>query len=124
MKTLSRNEMAAVKRVNSTTKKLRDKQLKLSAKVEALQAEWRQLEQDIDLWEAPIKQMTNGFTSAEVLDGSWLLPHDNLDDLDVHFGNIVFDPAMFAEVAAEQPVIYKPDMQRFDIGGGIPVMNE
>ena len=124
MKTLSRNEMAAVKRVNSTIKKLRDKQLKLSAKMEALQAEWRQLEQDIELWEAPIKQMTNGFTSAEVLDGSWLLHHDKLEDLDAHFANIAFDPAMFAEIAAEQPVIYESDMQRLGIDGGIPVMNE
>ena len=100
MKTLSRNEMAAVKRVNSTTKKLREKQLKLDAKIAELQAEWRQLNQDIDLWEAPIRQMTGGFTSAEVLDGSWLLPHDNLEDLDAHFANIAFDPAMFAEMPA------------------------
>ena len=92
--------MAAVKRVNSTTKKLREKQLKLSAKIEALQMEWKQLEQDIELWEAPIRQMTGGFTSAEVLDGSWLLPHDNLEDLDAHFANIAFDPAMFAEMPA------------------------
>lgn len=88
MKTLSRNEMAAVKRVNSTTKKLREKQLKLDAKIAELQAEWRQLNQDIDLWEAPIRQMTGGFTSAEVIDGSWLLPKD----IDVDYANIAIDP--------------------------------
>ena len=76
MKELSRNEMAAVKRINSTTKKLYDKQAKLYGKIKDLQEQCRMINDEIALWEAPIRQMTGGFTSAEVLDGTWLLPMD------------------------------------------------
>ena len=31
--------------------------------------------------------MTGGFTSSEVLDGSWLLPVDNIEDLEAVFGD-------------------------------------
>lgn len=87
MKELSRNEMAAVKRINSTTKKLYDKQLKLAAKIAELQVEYRHINNEIELWEAPIRKMTGGFTSSEVLDGSWLLPVDNIEDLEALFGD-------------------------------------
>ena len=50
MKELSRNEMAAVKRINSTTKKLYDKQLKLAAKIAELQVECRHINNEIELW--------------------------------------------------------------------------
>lgn len=88
MKELSRNEMAAVKRINSTTKKLHDKYLKLQAKIAELQVECGHIKNEIELWEAPIRKMTGGFTSAEVLDGSWLLPVDNIEDLEEFFGDV------------------------------------
>lgn len=88
MKELSRNEMAAVKRINSTTKKLYDKYLKLQAKIAELQVECRHINNEIELWEAPIRKMTGGFTSSEVLDGSWLLPVDNVEDLEALFGEM------------------------------------
>jgi hypothetical protein len=94
MKELSRNEMAAVKRINSTTKKLYDKYLKLQAKIAELQVECRHINNEIELWEAPIRKMTGGFTSSEVLDGSWLLPVDNIEDLEA-----VFEDALEDEVA-------------------------
>ena len=71
MRDLTRNEMAAVKRINSTTKKLYDKYLKLQAKIAELQVECRHINNEIELWEAPIRKMTGGFTSSEVLDGTW-----------------------------------------------------
>lgn len=88
MKELSRNEMAAVKRINSTTKKLYDKYLKLQAKIAELQVECGHIKNEIELWEAPIRKMTGGFTSSEVLDGSWLLPVDNVEDLEALFGEM------------------------------------
>lgn len=88
MKELSRNEMAAVKRINSTTKKLYDKHLKLQAKIAELQTACASLNKEIELWEAPIRKMTGGFTSSEVLDGTWLLPVDNIEDLEAVFGDI------------------------------------
>lgn len=88
MKELSRNEMAAVKRINSTTKKLYDKHLKLQAKIAELQAECKHINNEIELWEAPIRKMTGGFTSSEVLDGSWLLPVDDVEDLEALFGEM------------------------------------
>ena len=74
MKELSRNEMAAVKRINSTTKKLNEKRDKLYNKIKDLQKQCMMINDEIALWEAPIRQMTGGFTSTEVLDGTWLLP--------------------------------------------------
>ena len=83
MKELSRNEMAAVKRINSTTKKLYDKQLKLADKIAELQVECRHINNEIELWEAPIRKMTGGFTSSEVLDGTWLLEPEH-EDVEVY----------------------------------------
>lgn len=70
MKELTRNELAAVKRVAATTKSLRTKRDKLYSKVNDLKKLIADLDAEILTWEAPIIAMT-GFTSTEVLDGTW-----------------------------------------------------
>lgn len=70
MRDLTRNEMAAIKRVAATTKSLRTKRDKLYAKVNDLKKLIVDLDAEILTWEAPIIAMT-GFTSDKVLDGTW-----------------------------------------------------
>lgn len=69
MKELTRNEMAIVKRTAKSTKQLRDKKAKLLAKVADIQAELASIEENIEIFEKPIKHLTGGFTSEEVLNG-------------------------------------------------------
>ena len=69
MKELTRNELAICKRTAKSTKQLRDKKAKLLAKVEDIQAELASIEESIEIFEAPIKHLTGGFTSEEVLNG-------------------------------------------------------
>lgn len=70
MRDLTRNELAAVKRVAATTKSLRTKRDKLYSKVNDLKKLIADLDAEILTWEAPIIAMT-GHTSDEILDGSW-----------------------------------------------------
>lgn len=70
MKELSRFELAIVKRTAQNTKSLRTKRDKLVAKIEKAQAELNVINEAIEGFEAPIKAMTGGFTSEEVLGGA------------------------------------------------------
>lgn len=70
MKELTRNEMAVVKRTAKSTKPLRDKKAKLIAKLEEIQAEIKSIDESIEIFESPIKHLTGGFTSEEVLNGT------------------------------------------------------
>ena len=70
MKELTRNELAVVKRTAKSTKPLRDKKAKLMAKLEEIQAEVKSIDESIEIFEAPIKHLTGGFTSEEVLNGT------------------------------------------------------
>ena len=70
MKELTRNELAIVKRTAKSTKQLRDKKTRLLAKIADIQAELASIEESIEIFEAPIKHLTGGFTSVEVLNGS------------------------------------------------------
>lgn len=69
MKELSRFELAIVKRTAQNTKSLRTKRDKLVEKIEKAQAELDVINEAIEGFEAPIKTMTGGFTSEEVLAG-------------------------------------------------------
>ena len=69
MKELSRFELAIVKRTAQNTKSLRTKRDKLVAKIEKAQAELDVINNSIEGFEAPIRTMTGGFTSEEVLSG-------------------------------------------------------
>lgn len=70
MKELSRFELAICKRTAQNTKSLRTKRDKLVAKIEEAQAELNVINEAIEGFEAPIKSMTGGFTSEEVLGGA------------------------------------------------------
>lgn len=69
MKELSRCELAIVKRTAQNTKSLRTKRDKLVEKIEKAQEELGVINEAIEGFEAPIKTMTGGFTSEEVLAG-------------------------------------------------------
>lgn len=67
MKELKRNQLAAVKRVAKITNQFRVKRNKLNEKIESLKSEVESIDTMINQWEEPIKQMTGGLTSEEVL---------------------------------------------------------
>lgn len=66
-KELSRFELAIVKRTAQNTKALRTKRDKAAAKIAALTAELQEIEAVIEKFEAPVKEITGGLTSEEVL---------------------------------------------------------
>ena len=66
---LSRFELAIVKRTAQNTKSLRTKRDKLVEKIGKAQEELTTINEAIEGFEAPIKTMTGGFTSEEVLAG-------------------------------------------------------
>lgn len=66
-KELSRFEIAIVKRTAQNTKALRTKRDKAKAKIEALTTELQEIEAVIEKFEAPVKEITGGLTSEEVL---------------------------------------------------------
>lgn len=69
-KELSRFELAIVKRTAQNTKSLRTKRNKLVDKINKAQEELTTINEAIDKFEAPIKEMTGGFTSEEYLNGT------------------------------------------------------
>lgn len=70
MKELTRTQMAVVKRTAQNVKGLRTKLAKINEKVEALTAEAVAIDNTIEQFEAPIRTMTGGFSSEEVLNGT------------------------------------------------------
>jgi vacuolar-type H+-ATPase subunit D/Vma8 len=66
---LSRFELAIVKRTAQNTKTLRSKRDKLVEKIGKAQEELNVINEAIESFEAPIKTMTGGFSSEEVLSG-------------------------------------------------------
>ena len=66
---LNRFQMAAVKRTAQNTKKLCSQRDKVNAKMRELAAELIEINNQIDAWESPIKVMTGGYTSEQVI--SW-----------------------------------------------------
>lgn len=70
MKELTRTQMAVVKRTAQNVKGLRTKLAKINEKVDALTAEAISIDNTIEQFEAPIRTMTGGFSSEEVLNGT------------------------------------------------------
>lgn len=69
MKELSRFELAIVKRTAQNTKSLRTKRDRLVEKIGKAQEELNVINEAIEGFEAPVRTMTGGFTSEEVLAG-------------------------------------------------------
>lgn len=108
MKELTRNEMAVVKRIAKSTKQLRDKRNKIIAKQQELEAELIGINNQIDLFEQPIKNMTGGFTSEEVLNGIMEVSQAMEP---VPMEEISEEAIQEVEVPAEKAVIIDPNVQ-------------
>ena len=74
---LNRFQMAAVKRTAQNTKKLVSQREKINEKMRALAAELISINEQIDAWEAPIKVMTGGYTSEQMLAWNGVTPEEN-----------------------------------------------
>ena len=108
MKELTRNEMAVVKRTAKSTKQLRDKKAKLLAKVADIQAELVSIEESIDIFEAPIKHLTGGFTSEEVLNGTMEVAQAMENNPE---GEVSEESVSMQEVPAEEAVTIDPNVE-------------
>ena len=69
MKELSKFDLAGIKRTASSTKRFRDQRARILLKISALNEELDTVEKCIDAWENPIKLLTGGYTSEQVLNG-------------------------------------------------------
>ena len=74
---LDRFQMAAVKRTAQNTKKLVTKRDKINAQMRELAAELISINEQIDAWETPIKVMTGGYTSEQMLSWEGVTPEEN-----------------------------------------------
>jgi hypothetical protein len=69
MRELTRFEMAAVKKTESTIRPMKRRITSNQAKIEVLQNKILDDEAMIEMWDKPVVEMTGGFTSEEVLAG-------------------------------------------------------
>ena len=74
---LNRFQLAAAKRTAQNTKKLVAQREKVNAKMRELAAELISINDQIDAWEAPIKIMTGGYTSEQVIAWNGEIPENN-----------------------------------------------
>lgn len=81
MKELTRTQMAVVKRTAQNVKGLRTKLAKIKEKVEALTAEAMSIDNTIEQFEAPIRTMTGGFSSEEVLNGTMEAINEQIEEM-------------------------------------------
>lgn len=77
---LNKNEYAAIKRIATTVKTLNSKKSSIQAKINLMLLDIDRINKEIDMWEKPVKEMTGGFTSDKVLDGTWrLAPKEDVE---------------------------------------------
>lgn len=68
MKELSKFEIAAIKRTAQNVNAMVTKKTKLKEKIDALQAEYDQIEEAQEQFEAPIKKMTGGYGTEDLVE--------------------------------------------------------
>ena len=68
MKELSKFEIAAIKRTAQNVNAMVTKKTKLKEKIDALQAEYDQLEEAQEQFEAPIRKMTGGYGTEDLVE--------------------------------------------------------
>lgn len=108
MKELTRNELAIVKRTAKSTKQLRDKRDRIVAKQQELEAQLISINNQIDMFEQPIKHLTGGFTSEEVLNGTMVMA-EAIKETQVEVDG---QPTLKEkEVPAEEAVAIDPNVQ-------------
>lgn len=73
MKEFSRFELAAIKRTAANVKSYKKKMAKLMLKKQELDNEINALQASIDLYEDPVKKLSGGFTTDQILSGEYKL---------------------------------------------------
>lgn len=68
MKTLSKQQVAVIKRTAQTINPLRIKRDKLTEKMGALMEEIQELDREMEVWEEGIKAMTGGYRTSDLVD--------------------------------------------------------
>lgn len=68
MKELSKFEIAAIKRTAQNVNAMVTKKTKLKEKIDALQAEYNQIEEAQEQFEAPIRNMTGGYGTEDLVE--------------------------------------------------------
>ena len=68
MKELSKFEIAAIKRTAQNVNAMVTKKTKLKEKIDALQAEYDKIEEAQDQFEAPIRKMTGGYGTEDLVE--------------------------------------------------------
>lgn len=76
---LNRLQLAAIKRAAKNVQPLRNKKARLMQRVEALQNEIEGIDATIEAWEAPVRTMTGGYSSEEILREN--APENNENDV-------------------------------------------
>lgn len=78
---LTRFQMAAVKRTAQNTKKLVSTREKIQAKLNELAGQMVEINKQIDAWEEPIKVMTGGYTSEQMILWDGVIPEDSMEEI-------------------------------------------
>ena len=64
---LNRLQLAAIKRAAKNVQPMRNKKARLMQRMEALQREIEGIDATIEAWENPVRTMTGGYSSEEIL---------------------------------------------------------
>lgn len=64
---LNRLQLAAIKRAAKNVQPMRNKKARLMQRMEALQREIEGIDATIEAWENPVRNMTGGYSSEEIL---------------------------------------------------------
>lgn len=64
---LNRLQLAAIKRAAKNVQPMRNKKARLMQRMEALQREIDGIDATIEAWENPVRAMTGGYSSEEIL---------------------------------------------------------
>lgn len=68
MKTLSKQQVAVIKRTAQTINPLKVKRDRLVEKIGALMEEIQELDREIEVWEEAVKTMTGGYQTSDLVD--------------------------------------------------------
>lgn len=91
---LNRFQMAAVKRTAQNTKKLVAKREKINAQMRDLAGQLVEVNNQIDAWESPIKAMTGGYTSEQIISWEGNIPEEGNIPKEVEEEKIVEFPEL------------------------------
>lgn len=92
MKEFSKYELAAIKRTAQTVKPLLAKVAKINEKIAALEQEKSDVENSIRIWETPIKEMSGGYTSTEILNKSEDISEENITEVEFEETKVIDSP--------------------------------